>query len=318
MFGKNDFHMNILITGSSGFVGKALVNKLNLIGHNVITSSRYNNKFNSNCSSFFKVSEKPFLQDWSSILDRVDCVVHLAAKVHEMDKKKLNDISSYRDINTRFTLHLANQAISAGVKRFIFLSTIKVNGEFTLPQKPFSPIDKPQPSDAYSVSKYEAEIGLSEICKETNMEFVILRVPLIYGSGVKANFKSLVDLLKTKLPLPFGSLCNNRRSLLSLDNLVDFIELCLQHPLASGNIFFVSDDYDFSTSELFKEIGSSIGCPARLFYIPRIILSLLTNIIGMGNYYKRLSGSLQIDISKTKLLLGWKPPYQPSYTFRKL
>ncbi len=310
--------MNILITGSSGFIGSSLVKRLIQKGHNIFGSSRNEVSRETKLYSFFHINKEPYLLDWSSILSQVDCVVHLAAKVHEMDKNKSNNISLFMDTNTRFTLHLAKQSLNSGVKRFIFLSTIKVNGEFTKVNRPFTSKDMPNPTDAYSISKYEAEIGLSEICRNQAMELVIIRVPLVYGPGVKANFKSLVNLLSKNLPLPFLSLNVNRRSLLSIDNLIDFIDLTLSHPLAPGHILLVSDDYVFSTKDLIQELGISIGHPAKLFYIPRFILFVITYTLGLGKIYSRLSDSLELDISKTRKLLNWQPPYLPSYTFRKL
>jgi nucleoside-diphosphate-sugar epimerase len=223
-----------------------------------------------------------------------------------MNDGTVDPLSEYRRVNVDGTLNLARQAAESGVHRFIFVSSVKVNGELSNERKPFSPSDAPAPEDAYGVSKWEAEQGLKAIAKETAMEVVIVRPPLVYGPGVKGNFASMVKLVRKGVPLPLGSI-RNKRSLVAVDNLVDFIVTCIDHPAAANQVFMVSDGEDISTSELLCELGKAMGKPARLVPVPAGLLRLGATVLGKRAVAHRVLGSLQVDISDAKALLGWKP-----------
>jgi nucleoside-diphosphate-sugar epimerase len=245
--------------------------------------------------------------DWHHALLDVDIVVHAAARVHIMKEVTANPLSEFRAVNVDGTLNLARQAAAAGVKRFIFISSIKVNGEFTRPGEAFTADESPAPVDPYGISKFEAERGLREIAAATSMEVVIIRPVLIYGVGVKANFLSLMRWLYIGMPLPFGAIYNSR-SFVALDNLIDFIVVCLEHPEAVNQTFLVSDGEDVSTTELLYKIGRALGKPARLFPLPSWVLQCAVVMIGKASLGQRLLGSLQVDISKNARLLSWTPP----------
>ena len=234
-------------------------------------------------------------------------VIHLAARVHVMSYASKSPLEEYRKVNVRGTLNMAQRAASAGVKRFIYLSSIKVNGEETAPGMPFTAEDNPAPIDYYAISKYEAETGLRKLAHETGMDVVIIRPPLVYGPGVKANFLRMMQLLRRGMPLPFGAI-NNVRSLVALENLVDFIILCIEHPAAANQIFLVSDGEDLSTTELLRRLAKALGIPARLLPLPTIVLKIGAMLIRKSSIARRLCGSLQVDISKSRELLGWSPP----------
>lgn len=246
--------------------------------------------------------------DWSEALKNVEQVVHLAARVHVMNDKCSDPLAEFRRVNVEGTVALARQAAVAGVRRFVFLSSVKVNGEFTKPGHPFTADAVPAPEDPYGVSKYEAEQLLRQIAAETGMEVVIIRPPLVYGPGVKANFESMRRWLARGVPLPLAAVTNNRRSLVALDNLVNLIVTCLNHPAAANQTFLVSDGEDLSTAELLKRMSAAMGKPARLFYLPPTLLKLGANVLNRPGIYQRLCGSLQLDIAKTRQLLGWTPP----------
>jgi nucleoside-diphosphate-sugar epimerase len=246
--------------------------------------------------------------DWTAALRNVDQVVHLAARVHVMNDKSSNPLAEFRRVNVEGTAALACKAAAAGVRRFVFLSSIKVNGEFTKQEQPFTADDVPAPEDPYGFSKHEAELVLRQIANETSMEVAIIRPPLVYGPGVKANFESIMRWLARGVPLPLATVTENRRSLVALDNLVDLVATCLNHPAAANQTFLVSDGEDLSTAELLKRIGGALGHPARLFYMPPELLKLGANVVRNPGIYQRLCGSLQVDIAKTRQLLGWIPP----------
>lgn len=246
--------------------------------------------------------------DWSEALKNVEQVVHLAARVHVMNDKSSDPLGDFRRVNVEGTANLARQAAAAGVKRFIYMSSIKVNGEFTEVGEPFTADDLPAPEDPYGISKNEAEQSLRQITAETGMEVVIIRPPLVYGPGVKANFESMMRWLARGVPLPLAAITENRRSLVALDNLVDLIVTCLNHPAAANQTFLVSDGEDLSTAQLLKRMGVAMGHPARLFYVPPALLKVGAGLINKPGIYQRLCGSLQIDITKTRQLLGWTPP----------
>ena len=234
--------------------------------------------------------------------------MHLAARVHVINDKSPDPLAEFRRVNVEGTAALTRQAAVAGVRRFVFLSSVKVNGELTKPRHPFTADDAPAPEDSYVVSKYEAEQLLRQIAAKTGMEVVIIRPPLVYWPGVKANFESMMRRLARGVPLPLAAVTNNRRSLVALDNLVGLIVTCLNHPAAANQTFLVSDGKDLSTAQLLKRTGAAIGQPARLFYLPRRLLKLGASVLNRPGIYQRLCGSLQLDIAKTRRLLGWTPP----------
>ncbi len=246
--------------------------------------------------------------DWRLAVSGIDWVVHLAARVHVMNDQGSDSLSEFRHVNVEGTANLARQAADAGVKRFIYLSSIKVNGEFTVPDRTFSASDAPAPSGPYGISKHEAENELRQIASKTGMEVVIIRPPLVYGPGVKANFESMMRWLARGIPLPLAGVTENRRSLVALDNLVDLIVTCLHHPAAANQTFLVSDGEDLSTAQLLKRMGAAMGQPARLFCLPPVVLKLGAALLNKPGIYQRLCGSLQLDIAKTRQLLGWTPP----------
>jgi UDP-glucose 4-epimerase len=259
--------------------------------------------------NFFRMSLDKS-SDFSEILSDIDVVVHAAARAHVMEEKCKNPLEEYRNINTFLTLNLAEQAARKGVKRFIFISSIKVLGEKTEPGRLFSSNDPFNPQDPYGVSKVEAEIGLQKIAKRTNMELVVIRPPLVYGRGVKGNFAKLLKLTALPIPLPLGSL-NNKRSLVGIENLVDLICICLEHQKAKNQIFLVSDDLDLSTPALLTLMSRSGRHKCRLFKFPPSLLLFMLKCLGKGAIYNRLCGSMQVDITHTKNQLDWKPSFSP-------
>jgi len=244
--------------------------------------------------------------DWCAALAGVNVVFHLAARVHIMNDSASNPLAEFRKTNVDATLNLAKQAVTAGVKRFIFISSVKVNGEFTNIGEPFKETDLPMPDDFYGLSKYEAEQGLLALAKETGLEVVIIRPPLIYGPGVKANFASMLRVVKKGLPLPLGAI-HNKRSFVYIGNLVSLLILCINHPRAVNQIFFVSDGQDLSTTELLKICANSFNIKAWLIPVPSRLIAVVASILGKSDIAQRLCGTLQIDISKAKNMLGWRP-----------
>ena len=293
---------SILVTGSSGFVGKVLCEEL--------------------CKKNVPVT--PVSRAWlapESIADSLrQCVtlVHLAARVHVMHDAAQDPLNEYRRTNVHATLNLARQAAAAGVRRFVFVSSVKVNGEFTALGCCYRPDDLPAPHDPYGISKMEAEQGLRQIAVDTGMEVVIIRPPLVYGPGVKANFESMVRWLARGVPLPLAAVTQNRRSLVALDNLVDLIMTSLSHPAAANQTFLVSDGEDLSTASLLRRMGAALGHPARLFYVPHSVLKLGAQVVRKPGIYQRLCGSLQLDIAKTRQLLGWTPPVSVDEGLRRV
>ena len=297
--------MNILLSGSSGFVGSVLLEKLNV---NKVTMLTRNTDLVDDKSYFYC---KDFLSfDFKNRFNDINVFIHCAARVHVMKDASVNPIEEYREVNTAGTLNLARQAVEAGVKRFIFISSIKVNGEGTQIGSPFKATDKPNPQDPYGQSKAEAEEQLLALAKETGLEVVIIRPTLVYGAGVKANFVSLMKLVAKGLPLPFGSITVNRRSLVSVYNLVDLIVTCVDHPNAAHQIFLVSDDHDLSTADMVRQMGHALSKPTKLIPIPVFCYSLAGKITGKQDMISRLIGSLQVDITETKRRLDWTPPYK--------
>lgn len=300
--------INVLVTGATGFVGSALLNHLsNNEKFNIFAVTRNSNIFLGDKCSMVHVSDINRSTDWSSALINIDVVVHLAARAHVMKEYLDDPIDAYRKMNADATHNLAKQASISGVKRFIFLSSIKVNGEETSADSIFTETVSTPPTDPYGLSKYEAENYLRKIADKSAMEVVIIRPPLIYGPGVKANFRAMMKWLYKGIPLPFGAI-HNKRSLISIDNLTDFICTTLTHPSAANQTFLVSDDNDLSTTQLLTLLARSLKKPAILLPIPMGLLTGFFKIIGRGAMAKRLCGSLQVDISKAKNVLNWRPP----------
>ena len=235
-------------------------------------------------------------------------MVHTAARVHVMRDRSSNPLDAFRSVNAEGTLRLARQASALGVQRFVLISSAKVNGENTRHAQPFSAGTEPTPEDAYGISKAEAEAALKAISAETGMEFVIIRPPLVYGPGVKGNFAALMRAVARGLPLPFGAVTDNRRSLVALDNLVDLVVICIDHPAAANQTFMVSDGEDLSTADLLRRLGVAMGKPARLLNAPPALLGAAAAMIGKRAVAQRLLDNLQVDISHTRSTLGWKPP----------
>lgn len=292
--------MRVLLTGASGFVGSGVAHALSnydltLIGRRHVQSN----------ASYLK--EINGSECYSDCLSNIDVVIHCAARVHVMKDVSQDPLGEYRKVNVAGTLNLARQAAELGVKRFIFLSSIKVNGECTRDGQPFRANDTPSPQDAYSKSKYEAEQGLQSLAAETGMELVIIRPPLVFGHGVKGNFATLLKLLEKKVPLPLGAV-NNSRSFVALDNLIDLVVTCIDHPKAANQIFLVSDDHDLSTTELLELLGRSSGNPSRLIPMPESWIKFGAGVLGKPEIADRLFSSLQVDISHTKKILDWQPP----------
>lgn len=298
----------ILVTGASGFVGTALVDRL--ATHPDFTPravTRHENQHLSPAIDAVQISGLTSDVDWNAALQGIDAVVHAAARVHVMKDTSTDPLIEFRRVNVDGTLNLARQAAKSGVKRFVFISSIKVNGEGTLFDKPYRAEDPPAPADPYGVSKMEAEKELLQLAKETGIDVVIIRPPLVYGPGVKANFASMLKWLDRCAILPFGAV-NNRRSFISLDNLIDFIVTSINHPEAANHVFLVSDGEDVSTTELLKKTADAMGKKTLLLPVPVGIMRFVSKLLGKENVTDRLFGSLQVDISKAKKMLGWTPP----------
>ena len=296
----------LLVTGATGFIGKALCELAVRRGLAVQGAFRKSGEV-PNCIEPFVVGEINRATDWSSALRDVSAVAHLAARVHVMHDTAADPLTAFRAVNVDGTLNLARQAAAAGVKRFVFISSVKVNGERTLPGRAFTEADAPNPLDAYGQSKLEAEQGLRQLSADTGMELVIIRPPLVYGLGVKANFAALMRAVQRGWPLPLGAV-HNQRSLVALDNLVDFIVTCITHPQAANQTLLVSDGQDLSTTELVRGMAQAAGVPARLLSVPVWALQAGATLLGKGDAVQRLCGNLQVDISKARSLLGWVPP----------
>ena len=309
--------MTVFVTGANGFVGSALCERLYKDKRSLFGAVRSLRSQSARPESI-EIGSISSTTNWTSALRNMQQVVHLAARVHVMADQNADPLAEFRCMNVEATVNLARQAAAAGVRRFIYLSSVKVNGEFTKSDRFFTADDLPAPEDPYGLSKLEAEQALRQIASETGMEVVIIRPPLVYGPGVKANFKSMMDWLARGIPLPLAAVTENRRSLVALDNLVDLIFTCLNHPAAVNQTFMVSDGEDLSTADLLQRLGEAQGTPARLFYAPVTALKLGAALIGKQSIYPRLCGSLQVDISKTRWLLDWTPPVSVDEGLRRV
>lgn len=302
----------ILVTGANGYVGSALLERLLVEGMPVRAAVRTPATLSVLRAKYPQgdvaaVGTVDSATDWSEALAGVEVVVHLAARVHVMRDEVADPLTEFRAVNVEGALNLARQAAKAGVRRFIYLSSIKVNGEGTLPGQFFTEQDIPLPLDPYGISKYEAEEGLRKIAQQANMELVIIRPPLVYGPGVKANFLNMMRWLHKGMPLPFAAI-HNYRSLLALDNLVDFIVTCFDHPAAANQIFLVADGEDLSTTDLLRRTAAALNVPARLFPVPQNLLEVGFKVAGKSDLARRLCGSLRLDTTKARTVLGWYPP----------
>jgi nucleoside-diphosphate-sugar epimerase len=306
--------VNVLVTGASGFIGSALCAHFAALGHAVVPVVRRH----SDLPNARIVGDEDDAR-WSAALNGCDSIVHLAGRAHAM-REEADPLRALRIANVDATLMLARRAVAAGVRRFVFMSTIKVNGEHTKLGSCFEPNDEPAPEDAYALSKWEAEQGLVNIARETGLEVVIIRPPLVYGPGVKGNFAALIGLVKKGIPLPLGAL-DNQRSMIALDNLNSFIALCADRaisPQATNQVFLVSDGKAVSTTELLKQIALAHGRQPSLFPVPMGLIRFFARLIGKTSMIDRLLGSLVVNDSKAREMLGWQPPITMDEQLRRM
>lgn len=296
----------ILVTGANGFVGAALCRRLQADGRSVRAAVRSQGVSVGSAAECVATGELSAAQDWRSALAGCDAVVHLAARVHVMNDTAGDPLAEFRRVNVEGTLNLARQAASAGVRRFVYVSSVKVNGEATQPGHPFTEQQDPAPQDPYGISKHEAEVRLQALARETGLQVVVVRPPLVYGKGVRANFRALARAVQAGVPLPLARV-DNRRSLVGLANLVDFLVVCLDHPAAAGETFLVSDGDDLSTPELVRRMAAALGRRAWLLPVPPSLLVGAAALVGKGEVARRLCESLQVDIRKAGAVLGWTP-----------
>ena len=304
-----------MITGGSGFVGRALCVEALARNFSVRAVTRASRDMPLGIQSII-VPDVDGATDWRKSLVNCEILVHLAARVHVSKESAVDPLTAFRAVNVDGTLNLARQAADAGVQRFVFISSVKVNGEFTLPGQAFAEAVAPNPQDAYGLSKHEAEQGLRQLADYSGMEVVIIRPPLVYGPGVKANFAALMRAVQRGIPLPLGAV-HNQRSLVALNNLVDFIVTCITHSQAANETFLVSDGQDLSTTELVRGMAQAAGVPAHLLPVPVWALQAGASLLGKGDAVQRLCGNLQVDISKARSLLGWVPPVSVEVGLRR-
>ena len=308
---------SILVTGANGFVGKALCEEALLRGFNTYGATRLKCKLPAGINNVVMGNIDEFT-DWQHALVDCDVVIHLAARVHVMNESSQDPLTEFRRMNVFATEQLARISAANGAKRFVYVSSIKVNGEQTYtPQsshlparaiKFFNEQDIPAPQDPYGISKWEAEQTLHRVAMETGLEVVIVRPPLVYGPGVKGNFAQMISILKRGIPLPFTSV-RNKRSLVYVGNLVDALLLCATHPAAPGQTYLVSDGEGLSTSDLLRKLAVAMGKSPRLFTCPTSLLRWAGRLVGKTDQMGRLLGSLQVDSSKIRRELGWMPPF---------
>ena len=300
-----------LVTGASGFIGRALCTRLLGKGMDVVATSRKNSPSSSiarDSTVFVAIDDIGPTTDWSLALSKVDVVLHLAARVHVMRDTVADPLAEFRRINTAGTEHLARSAAASGVKRLVYVSSIGVNGLFTGEGKSFSEADVPQPHNAYAVSKWEAEQALDRVARETDLQVVIVRPPLTYGGGAPGNFAQMLAVVAKGMPLPFAAV-DNRRSLVYLGNLVEALIVCATHPAAVGQTYLVCDGEDISTPTLLRQLAVGMGVPSRLFPCPAALLRLASKLVGKSQQLELLLGSLQVDSGKIHRELNWQPPY---------
>jgi len=299
--------INVLLTGATGFVGHALAKSICALPslRLAVALRRPESRFET--LQHYVVDDLTARTDWAFAVAGQQVVIHAAARVHVINELASDPLAAFQVVNVDGTLNLARQAVIAGVKRFVFISSIKVNGESTEPGHAFSEADAPNPQDAYGQSKHEAEQGLRQIAYDTGIEVVIIRPPLAYGPRVKANFAALMRAVQRGWPLPLGAVYN-QRSFVALDNLVDLIVTCITHPQAANQTFLVSDGEDLSTPDLIRRMARAVNRPARLLPVPVWALKAGALLLGKGDAVQRLCGNLQVDISKSRTLLGWNPP----------
>lgn len=300
--------MKLLITGATGFVGHFLCDRLLDQGFSVRGTLLASEVVSSLVSGVESVTVDPLGADtqWGHALESVDTIIHLAARVHIMDDPSSDPLTEFRRVNVEGTAQLAREAAKAGVRRLVFISSIKVNGEENV--TPYTPDSTSNPSDPYGISKWEAEQALRKIEAETGLEVVVVRPTLVYGPGVKANFLNMMKVISLGIPLPLASI-TNRRSLIYVGNLVDALATCAVHPKAAGNTYLVSDCEDVSTPELIRYTAKALGAPARLFPVPVSLMKLAGKLAGKSSAVNRLTGSLTVNSSKIRQELGWKPPF---------
>lgn len=303
---KNNVALRILVTGANGFVGTALCDVLHQQRYFVRAAVRVTQSVSA-AVEIVQIGDLDGGTEWQSALQNVDVVVHLAARVHVMRDEVENPLLEFRRVNVDGTENLARQAVQAGVKRLVYVSSIKVNGEQTT-TAPYSELDLPAPQDAYGISKWEAEQVLHRVALETGLEVVIVRPPLVYGAGVKGNFGVLFSAILRGIPLPLAA-AKNMRSLVYVGNLVDALLKCATHPNAAGKTYLVSDGADISTPALVSRIAAALNCPERIFYVPLIILRVVARLFGKSKQMNRLFGSLQVNSGKICQELDWLPPY---------
>ncbi len=299
--------MKILVTGANGFVGRNLCLALCQQQHAVVAAVRAVDNSNDGLLQTVAIVAIDADSDWSAALHDVDVVVHLAARVHVMRDTAADPLAEFRQVNVAGTLNLARQAAQHGVKRFVFISSVKVNGEHTEIGRPFTEENVANTQDAYGQSKFEAEQGLLLLAQQAAMEMVIIRPPLVYGAGVKANFASMLQAVQRGIPMPLGAI-HNQRSFVYVDNLVSLILRSLDHPAAANQVFLVSDGHDLSTTELLRACALALGVKSRLLPVPQRLIAFAAALLGKRAVAQRLCGNLQVDISKARTVLGWTPP----------
>jgi nucleoside-diphosphate-sugar epimerase len=301
--------MNILVTGATGFVGKALCEALRRNGDRVSAASRRTDSSERRDGTiYFEVGDIDAFTDWKAALQDIDVVIHLAARVHVMRDTSNDPLNEFMKVNTAGTEHLARSAAANGVKRLVYVSSIKVNGEETVGDRRYTEQDAPRPQDPYGISKWEAEQALHQVAQETGLEIVIVRPPLVYGAGVKGNFIQMMGAVARGVPLPFASSLN-KRDLLYVGNLVDALITCASHPASVGQTYLLCDGEPVSTAQLLRALAQALAVPSRLFPFPLGALKLAGKLSGRSDQFERLLGSLQIDSGKIRRELNWTPPF---------